>query len=556
MKITSYILVLCLLILNLQASATHNRAGEITFEQTGPLTFEVIVTTYTKISGASSAADRDSLGFCWGDGICEWVERNDSVLIGDDIQRNRYIQSHMYPFRSTYVISMEDPNRNGGILNVNPPNSDQVPFRIETVLTIPDSGFEGYNNSPIFLNPPIDMGVTNEVFIHSPNAFDVDGDSIAYELITPSGVSNYSFPDAFGGSISLNEMTGEFIWDSPQQIGEYAIAILVKEYRNGVLLSRTIRDMQVLIGNGFAPPDIDVNELEIQTVTAGGLIEFEVMANSDLAITLSATGGPFETEFSPAFFEIEPERSASQTGTFTWETTCEHARTEPYQVVFWSQDEAGITSSKTLRFQVNAPAPENLVSTERADGVLLEWDAPYVCEYEGMNRFRGFSVWKRSVWNQSFIQIASDITDVDMNGNFSYLDESLDLEVQFYITADFAYLSPANQPYNIVHSIPSNEVYYGLADDVTEASSLQNNIKIYPTLVDNEVQIAFDFEESQKNLTVKVSDVTGRVIQQKEHTNIQQELLMLDVSAQTAGLYFVQIQTDKGQIFTQKIIIK
>ena len=39
--------------------ATHNRAGEITYVQTGDLTIRATVTTYTKAS--SIAADRDSV---------------------------------------------------------------------------------------------------------------------------------------------------------------------------------------------------------------------------------------------------------------------------------------------------------------------------------------------------------------------------------------------------------------------------------------------------------------------------------------------------------------
>ncbi|MBL0099517.1 MAG: hypothetical protein IPP49_05205 [Saprospiraceae bacterium] len=51
--------------------ATHNRAGEITYRQTGPLTIEMTIITYTKAS--SVAADRDSLDVSWGDGSKQFV---------------------------------------------------------------------------------------------------------------------------------------------------------------------------------------------------------------------------------------------------------------------------------------------------------------------------------------------------------------------------------------------------------------------------------------------------------------------------------------------------
>ncbi|MEL7021966.1 MAG: gliding motility-associated C-terminal domain-containing protein, partial [Bacteroidota bacterium] len=121
--------------------ATHNRAGEITIKQIGDcndLTIEATVTTYTKQS--SENADRDSLTVCWGDGTCEVVMRNNGPgnngqSLGNDIKRNTYVAIHSYPGRGTYKISMTDPNRNAGILNVDFPNSDRIEFHIETVYT-------------------------------------------------------------------------------------------------------------------------------------------------------------------------------------------------------------------------------------------------------------------------------------------------------------------------------------------------------------------------------------------------------------------------------------
>ena len=52
--------------------ATHNRAGEITYEQIGPLTFKVKVLTYTK---ESSSADRPELEVFWGDGKSDSLPR-------------------------------------------------------------------------------------------------------------------------------------------------------------------------------------------------------------------------------------------------------------------------------------------------------------------------------------------------------------------------------------------------------------------------------------------------------------------------------------------------
>ncbi|MFT6021819.1 MAG: hypothetical protein ACI9CQ_004630, partial [Saprospiraceae bacterium] len=80
--------------------ATHNRAGEITYRQTGPLTIEATITTYTKAS--STPADRDTLEICWGDGTCDKILRvngpnANGENIGGDIKVNKYVSSHNYP---------------------------------------------------------------------------------------------------------------------------------------------------------------------------------------------------------------------------------------------------------------------------------------------------------------------------------------------------------------------------------------------------------------------------------------------------------------------------
>ena len=67
-------------------AATHNRAGEITYSQIGPLTIRATVTTYTKAS--SQGADRDSVLLAWGDGQSDIVFRvngNGEPIEGEDL---------------------------------------------------------------------------------------------------------------------------------------------------------------------------------------------------------------------------------------------------------------------------------------------------------------------------------------------------------------------------------------------------------------------------------------------------------------------------------------
>jgi len=174
------IVIFLILISAMQLYATHQRAGEITYRYLGSLTYEIKVVTYTY---TPSLADRPELTVDWGDGTSSIVQRTGEVYFPNDIKYNEYVTTHTYSAPATYVISMEDPNRNYGVINI--PNSVNVPFYLETELIV--NPFLGPNNSPVLLNSPIDNGCTGTPFIHNPGAYDVDGDSLSYRFISCKG---------------------------------------------------------------------------------------------------------------------------------------------------------------------------------------------------------------------------------------------------------------------------------------------------------------------------------------------------------------------------------
>lgn len=329
-----------------QVQATHNRAGEITFKQTGNLTFEISVITYTKASSLN--ADRDSLEVFFGDGSSKWVLRvngtnNQGVIVGNDIKMNVYTTTHMYSTIGTYTIAMTDPNRNGGILNVNHPFSDQVPFHLETELKILNAGT---NQSPVLIQPPIDNGCTNQTYTHNPIAYDADGDSLAFALTTPlmspgTVVSNYVFPQNVNGNqgnaLSIDPITGNLTWNSPQLAGEYNITFFIKEYRNGVLISTTIRDMQITINScNNRPPSI--TSIAPIIVDARDTINFDILVN-DLdgnAVNLTGFDGLM---LNNSTFSVVNNGTSNPIGTFTWVTTCDDRQSSNHILVFRAEDD-------------------------------------------------------------------------------------------------------------------------------------------------------------------------------------------------------------------------
>jgi hypothetical protein len=490
------------LLVSLAASATHNRAGEISIVQIGDctdLTIQATIITYTKAS--SVAADRDTLEICWGDGSCERIARSNGggngVLLGNDVKYNEYVAIHTYPGRSTYHISMTDPNRNGNILNVNPPLSDNVQFHIQTNYTFLDCTFDGPNSTPMLLQPPIDIGCVGQPFLHNPNAVDVDGDSLSYQLIVPlqdidTPVQQYFWPDMISpgpdNNYFLNSVTGDFYWDAPQQAGEYNIAMYIISWRNGVAIDTVIRDMQILIENcqNNRPPEIATEQFIC--VVAGDVVDFDVTATDpDLGqlLELTALGAPLISPYSPAVWSVPTGfNQPPVVGNFFWQTTCEHISDQPYTVVFKAVDNyfdtIGLSTLRTVQIKVVAPAPKDVLAAPVSDEIEVSWESPYVCEDAAEDYFYTFSVWRREgsqeitvdtcdpgLAGQGYELIISKTRDL-IDGRYRYYDANVERgrTYCYRVLAQFARFTAQDQPYNIVESLPSNEFCVQLARDI------------------------------------------------------------------------------------------
>ena len=287
-------ILICLLGFTQIAHATHYRAGEIVYKQIGARTFAITAIIYTKTSSAQ--ADKDSIEVDFGDGTPKvWLKRSNGNGSGVDLPGNVKYSTyggdnpihkgvHTYGAQGTFKVSLEDKNRVGDVLNINFGDS-QKPYYIETILKVLNAQFET-NSSPILQQPPIDVGYIGQVFMHNPNAYDVEGDKITYEMIpsrvsTNADVPNYVFPNIISpganNQIALDAVTGTFTWTSPQKEGEYNIAFLIKEYRKGRLLSTIIRDMQITIRKGENRPPV-INAPTEFCVIAGTQVNFLVTA--------------------------------------------------------------------------------------------------------------------------------------------------------------------------------------------------------------------------------------------------------------------------------------
>lgn len=494
------LITLCLLIAATPAVwATHNRAGEIHIRQIGPLTIEATIITWTKASSIN--ADRDTLTLCWGDGQCQTVARSngggEGVVLPNDIKYNLYVATHTYAGPSTYYISMTDPNRIAGIVNVNPPSSDNVPFHIATTYTFQDPQFGGANTTPFLIQPPIDNACVGQPFRHNPNAYDPEGDSLSYHLIVPlqaprTPVPNYSFPNqikpGLNNFLQLNEKTGDILWQSPQLAGEYNLAFIIVSWRDGVPIDTTIRDMQIFVDMcDNQPPTVEAPSKIC--VIAGDTIQFDVTANdpdSGNFVQLTALGGPLVSAFSPATFNATPGfLPPPRQGVFRWITACEHISNQNYTVVFKALDSLNkntpqLADLQTLEIKVVGPPPEDVQADAQQNAVEISWAKPYSCEGAANNYFYGFSVWRREGSNpfapdscapglagKGYTELTF-VTKQVQNGRYFFLDQNVERgrTYCYRVLAKFARTSAGGYPYNLVEGLPSEEVCIQLPRDL------------------------------------------------------------------------------------------
>jgi gliding motility-associated-like protein len=416
-----YILIIFLVVFSgVAAWATHLKGGEITVRRISDktLTYEFTLTTYTENNRANQ--DQLDVNFCFGDGSAIIKAKRccgTPVDIGNGTLKNLYKVEYTYPAPALfYKVSVAIPNRNDGVRNMT--RSVEVPFYVETIFSI-NSGL-GQNSTPLLLNPAVDLtAVVGQPFIHNPNAVDAEGDSLAYRLsVSRTGDSETCNPTSRGitapnfrqpnevsplpSSFTINALTGDLIWDSPQELGLYNCAFIIEEWRNGVKISETVRDMQIEVKDVdnkapklTVPPDVCVQAgaLINESITATDVpsktgridpLTIYSFGNVYAMDTVYAVKQPYAT-----FASIAKQNSPAK-ATFRWQTACQHIRKETYDILFKVEDNPPITvgngvklvDSKLWKIQVIAPAPKGVKVSLQATNAVVTWN-PFTCALTG-----------------------------------------------------------------------------------------------------------------------------------------------------------------------------
>ncbi|HTF03720.1 MAG TPA: gliding motility-associated C-terminal domain-containing protein [Bacteroidia bacterium] len=410
----------------LSLKATHNIAGQITLRCINSQTcqYEVTITTYTN---SQSPADRCELLLDWGDGVEQTINRSngsqtlcqnnagDGVVLSNypNTKENTYIACHSYS-PGTYTLNVKDPNRVTGIENI--PNSVNVPFYLQTTIVVDPN--IGCNSTPQLTVIPLDKACMGKCFYHNPGAYDVEGDSLAYSIgpcLDTNGlpIVGYQFPNQVGGgSMSIDPITGDLSWCTPQLAGKYNVVIYIEEWRrlmngNRVLIGVVLRDMSIDVMENCSNDNPDIPDLPDLCVDAGTLVNFSFTVtdpNND-QVRMEGYGGPFNTL--PAA-TLTPSNSFQPTPlnvAFNWQTTCDRVRLQPWTVTFKATDNDNfvpLVDIESVNITVVSPGPPTLAAVPQGSSMNLAW-GQNPCN-PATNPVVGYKIYRRqgpSGWNPS-----------------------------------------------------------------------------------------------------------------------------------------------------------
>ena len=358
--------------------ATHAAGGELTYAWVSDSTYKVTFKFYRDCSGITEPTFFDCYFINMCTGNCGTFQLNKktgtngqevstgcpgypSTCNGGSLPGYRewiYEGNITLTSRCNYWrFFINESSRNGGITNLNSPGTQAL--YVEATL---NNQYAQGNSSPYFTVKPVPYVCANSQFNFNNGAVDVNGDSLSFSIIQPrSGSTNCNIPTtdiqfssptlynlvnnplSCSNTFSINPTSGQlsFIPDI-QQVA--VITVLVKEWRNGVLIGTVMRDIQIIVKSCNNPTptlNIDVPNM-VGAIWSNNRIE-------------GCGGTPlsfcFDTKStkSNAVLVVASNNSVSTPGS---NVTITHQNTDSVRVCFTWSPSALDTGLRTLTFTV------------------------------------------------------------------------------------------------------------------------------------------------------------------------------------------------------------
>lgn len=366
------------------ASATHISGADITYKWISGNTYQLSLTLYRDCAGIAAPATAAvtyssvscgrnlSINLTKVPGTGQEISHTCSTAVTTcsggtlaGIQKYEYVGNVTLPANcSDWVFGYAICCRNCAIttLSYSPNNCNGVPGTyVEATLNnlvVPN------NTAPTFTNIPVAFFCIGQTFHYNHGAYDVDGDSLVYSFVTPRSAANTyvtfkpgysaSSPLSSSPAISLDNSGDIVITPTALEVG--VMTILVKEYRNGVLIGSVLRDMEVYTQScsNVLPTATGVN----------GSTNFDIIAcpGKPLSFNINSGDGNSTQSVTMTCISSIPGSTFTSTtsqfpvGTFSWTPTLAQARPQPYLFIITVQDNnCPFTGFQTYSYTIKVP---------------------------------------------------------------------------------------------------------------------------------------------------------------------------------------------------------
>lgn len=354
--ILSFLLFIALFVGSLNFSfASHTMGADLTYQSLGGETYQFTLSFYRDCYGidapTSVSIDIKSVSCginttlnlqpVTGTGkeitpICPTTQTTCNGGSYTGIQEWVYTGTYTLPAKcSDWILSYDICCRNAAITTISSPDLENL--YVEAHL---DNLNVSGNSSPSFSNKPVPFVCVGQLFCFNHGAIDLDGDSLVYTLVDPmtsvSTAVNYNTgysatnPLKSNPALTFDGITGDFCV-TPSLIEVTVMAVLVEEYRNGVLIGSVIRDIQITVDN------CNNENPEVDGINGTGKFDTSVCAGTQLCFVTNGSDPDAGQKVSMSWNSAISGASFTTTGTgptpqgtFCWTPTTADASSVPY----------------------------------------------------------------------------------------------------------------------------------------------------------------------------------------------------------------------------------
>jgi gliding motility-associated-like protein len=249
-----------------------------------------------------------------------------------------YVTTVDLPFNfGGYSLSVQRCCRIGGIQNVSNSSTVGISYTAYIPSTIGGINYSK-NSSPSFVQRDTAVVCYNSYFTFDFSATDADGDSLVYNFcdgLTGGGTgagqqqpnpptnppysgipysSGYSGTSPLGSKVSIDQSTGLISGIAPNATGDYVVAVCVSEFRGGVLISITKKEIHINIANC----SISAATLKPSYITCNGFtLNFQNESTSSNISSYAWKFGDVKNPLKDTSYNPTPTYTYKDTGTFT-----------------------------------------------------------------------------------------------------------------------------------------------------------------------------------------------------------------------------------------------